>query len=382
FLAGLSIIRDERALPTDTPLVLVRAGSVGASPSWLAAGGERFSQANTLDQDIYQLQDNITWAPDWAKGQHRFTVGSSNEFFRFKNVFLQAATGVWAFDCINNTDCPAGDPHSLENGDPSAFQRRFGVSPLQDPGTATFRVAQWGFYAQDEWSPLDNLSVTPGLRIDVPFLSHANSNPALTTNAAFPLDTGKVPSGNILWSPRLGFNWDVDGQANTIVRGGVGIFSGRPPYVWVSNAYSINGLSQVQLTCLPPAGGSLPFKFTADPSKQPTNCSGSTTPPQQPVQQGEIDYFDPNTKYPQNMRIALGADRRLPFDIIGSADLLYTRDVNGWYTTDANLNPHGTDGDGRAIYYAATPTTVGGNIRTLPDRPETQHLTNAVEVYN
>src|SRR5437868_4210000 len=295
FLAGLSIIRDERALPTDTPLVLARAGSVGASPSWLAAGGERFSQANTLDQDIYQLQDNVTWAPDWAKGQHRFTLGSSNEFFRFKNVFLQAATGVWAFDCINNTDCPAGDPHSLENGDPSAFQRRFGVSPLQDPGTATFRVAQWGFYAQDEWSPLDNLSVTPGLRIDVPFLSHANSNPALTTNAAFPLDTGKVPSGNILWSPRLGFNWDVDGQANTVVRGGVGIFSGRPPYVWVSNAYSINGLSQVQLTCLPPTGGSLPFKFTADPGKQPFSCTGSTTPPTAPVNQGEIDYFDPNT---------------------------------------------------------------------------------------
>src|SRR5262249_20574393 len=151
------------------------------------------------------------------------------------------------------------------------FQRRFGVSDAQEPGTAAFKVTQLGFYVQDEWSPVKNLRVTPGLRMDVPFLSKAVTNPILANNPTFPIDTGKVPTGNPLWSPRLGFNWDIDGQANTIVRGGTGIFAGRPPYVWVSNAYSINGLSQVELTCFGATG--VPA-FTPDPKAQPSTCAG------------------------------------------------------------------------------------------------------------
>jgi len=279
FLGGVSIIRDARDLPAQTPLILVRAGQLGtgpgATPTWLSAGAERFSQANILDQNIWQLQDNLTYSLD----QHRITVGTSNEFFHFRNVFLQASIGTWAFDCIDAANCAAiaaatGAPvpsnNSLENGLPTAFQRRFGLSSQQDPGTAKFNVSQLGFYAQDEWSVLRNLTITPGIRFDVPFLSSAPRNDILANNAAYPIDTSKVPSGNILWSPRLGFNWDVDGTADTIVRGGVGIFSGRPPYVWVSNAYSINGISQVQLTCLRTASPGVPA-FTVDPNAQPSS---------------------------------------------------------------------------------------------------------------
>src|SRR5437660_411019 len=85
------------------------------------------------------------------------------------------------------------------------------------------------------WAP-----VTPGLRIDVPFLSSQVTNAAVAASPTLPIDTSKVPSGNPLWSPRLGFNWDVQGNSDTIVRGGAGIFTGRPPYVWVSNAYGNN----------------------------------------------------------------------------------------------------------------------------------------------
>src|SRR5205085_11559954 len=123
-LGGMNFIRDSRELPANTPLILVKAGRLGNADAWLSAGGERFSQTNFLDQDVYQIQDNITWAHD----QHRLTAGTSNEFFHFKNVFLQASTGVWAFDSLD----------AFEAGTPSAFQRRFGVSPLQAPGSATF----------------------------------------------------------------------------------------------------------------------------------------------------------------------------------------------------------------------------------------------------
>ncbi|REG28042.1 carboxypeptidase family protein [Archangium gephyra] len=359
FLAGFSILRDARDAAQDIPLILVKAGKLGANDSWLAAGSERFSQLNKLDQDIFQIQDSLTL----VAGDHQLTAGTSTEFFRLRNAFLQAATGVWAFDSLD----------AFEAGTPSAFQRRFGVSPLQEPGTAAFTVAQPGFYLQDNWTPFKNLTLTPGIRLDVPFLSRANTNERLVNNEALPINTGEVPSGNILWSPRLGVNWDVEGNSNTIVRGGVGVFSGRPPYVWVSNAYSINGLSQVELTC---QGATIPA-FTLDPNAQPFTCDGATAP-SAPTNQGEIDYFDPKTRYPQNFRVAVGADRRLPWGIIATADLLYTQDINGWYTTDENLVNQGQSGEGRSLYgtFAAT------GFRANSTRRDPANLAQAIRVFN
>jgi outer membrane receptor protein involved in Fe transport len=364
FLAGFSIIRDARDPVLDIPLILVKAGQLGSNDAWLAAGAERFSQLNQLDQDIFQIQDSLTL----VAGDHQITAGTSTEFLRLRNAFLQAATGVWTFNSLDD----------FEAGNPSAFQRRFGVSDLQEPGTAAFSVVQPGFYLQDNWTPFKGLTLTPGIRMDVPFLSAANTNPRLVDNAALPIDTSKVPSGNILWSPRVGFNWDVEGTANTIVRGGVGVFSGRPPYVWVANAYSINGLSQVELTCQRDAGNRQVPAFTMDPNAQPYDCAGGNSTPTAPTNQGEIDYFDPETKYPQNFRVSLGADRRLPLGIVATADLLYTQDVNGWYTTDENLALQGESGEGRSLYgtFAAT------GFRSTPSRIDPTNLTQAVKVFN
>jgi hypothetical protein len=368
-LGGASFIRDSREVPNRIPLILVKicaqppavgcGGNLGNQDSWLAAGAERFSQANTLDQNIFQIQDNLTLSVD----KHRVTFGTSNEFLRIRNVFFQASYGVWAFNSLEDLDA----------GRAAAFQRRLAVSDVQEPGTAAFKVTQLGFYVQDEWSLQRNFVVTPGVRVDVPILSMANTNPTLKDNPAFPIDTSQVPTNNPLWSPRLGFNWDVEGNASTIVRGGAGIFSGRPPYVWVSNAYSINGLSQVELTCINPTPGVPPFN--PDPDNQPSTCSGGPFTP--PTNQGEIDYFAPNTKYPQNLRLALGVDKRLPWEIIGSLDLMYTADVNGWYTTDENLVYQGTDGEGRALY--GTPTATG---TATPVRVDSTHLQQAIKVFN
>jgi hypothetical protein len=370
FLAGFSIIRDARKPPLDIPLILVRVGRLGAADSWLAAGSERFSQVNELEQDIFQIQDSLSY----SVGDHQITFGTSTEFLRIRNAFLQAAIGAWTFDSLDD----------FEMGRASAFQRRFGVSDVQEPGTSNFSVAQPGFYLQDTWSPIKGLTVTPGIRLDIPFLSRANQNPRLvdpTGSGALPLEinTGRVPTGNPLWSPRLGFNWDVENNANTIVRGGVGVFSGRPPYVWVSNAYSINGLSQVELTCTRTAGTRQVPAFTIDPNAQPYDCAGGTTPPTASTNQGEINYFDARTRYPQNFRVALGADRRLPFGLIATTDLLYTADINGWYVTDENLVARGQSTEGRELYGTFATT---GTFRATSTRVDPNNLAQAVKVRN
>ncbi len=377
-LGGVSIIRDVRQPSSTSPLIFVKAGAIGSADSYLAAGAERFSQANSLDQNVYQVQDNLTFSKD----EHRLTFGTSNEFLNLKNTFLQAATGIYAFDSLD----------AFAAGTPNAFERRLPVysklpdgtvGSLQAPGVAAFTVSQLGVYLQDEWTVASHLTLTPGIRLDVPFLSKAVSNPALVNNTAFPLDTGKLPSGNLLWSPRIGFNYDVDGNNDTVLRGGAGVFTGRPPYVFVSNAYGNNGLASSSLLCVPAKGSKvLSFPFNPDPTQQPTDCSGGTGTPLPPTNQGEIDYFDPNTKYPQNFRLAAGVDHRLPFGLNVSADFLYTRDINAFYTSDENLVQQGYDGDGRALYGSRGVNPANGRFVGTPTRKDPVNLRQAIEVFN
>jgi len=124
----------------------------------------------------------------------------------------------------------------------------------------------------------------------------------------------------------------------------------------------------------------VPTFTTADPNMQPSDCKGGTGTPMAPKNQGEIDYFNPDTKFPQNFQSDLGVDKRLPWDLIGSVDLLYTHDVNGWYTTDENLQVTGTSGDGRTTYGRFVNNPNAFSVSAVKIDPA--NLGNAVEVYN
>jgi hypothetical protein len=160
------------------------------------------------------------------------------------------------------------------------------------------------------------------------------TNPVLRDSITFPaiggtgINTGAFPSGNILWSPRLGFNYDVTGDRSTVLRGGVGIFSGRPPYVWVANAYGNTGQEQQSLYC---TGAAVPV-FTINPDSQPTSCAAAPT-----AGRPSIVYFDSDFKFPQAMKLALGIDRQLGWGVVGTVDFLLTRSVNQFFLQDVNL---------------------------------------------
>jgi outer membrane receptor protein involved in Fe transport len=360
FLAGAQWIRDARDVVAQVPLVLVRAGTVGSSASFLAAGTERFSTGNSLDQNVYSLSDNLSFNLGDA---HRVTVGTANEFFSFNNVFFQAKNGIWAFGSLD----------SLAAGLPDAYQRRLpGDATLRPLGpVADFSVKQYGVFGQDQWSPNRFVTLTGGLRVDIPTFDRPVQNPALVNNTALPINTADVPTGNALWSPRLGFNIDVSGRSTSVVRGGVGYFSGRPPYVWLSNAFVGTGLEQVEVTCrrtTNPATSNLPT-FTLDPAAQPTACAGAGAAALPP---SEIDYFDPNFKFPQTFRVALGVDQQLPLGIVGTVDLLYSKMVNALYVTDQNIVETGINSEGRYLYGTATPAGV------LVGARKTTAITNAV----
>ncbi len=154
FILGFTSIRDRRkGISTLTPevRVLETAGT-------LIAGPDRFSSANELDQDVLELTNNFSI----FAGNHVITVGTHNEFFSFRNLFIRSFYGYYEFPTLAR----------LESNSPSYFERayaRSGDNPDNKPA-ARFSVNQLGFYVQDEWTLLPTLKLTFGVRADIPFL--------------------------------------------------------------------------------------------------------------------------------------------------------------------------------------------------------------------
>jgi hypothetical protein len=340
-LVSFNKTEDRRRPNVYAPMVSV-ATPVGS----LVAGGERFSQANELDQQVVEITNNFTMPI--LDGSHRLTIGTQNQFFKYRNLFAQSRLGVWDFVNID----------SLTSGQPRQYI--VGV-PVSGDGAVRLSARQHALYLQDDWAVSPRVNVTLGVRADAPFfndspptnpdilepLCAAASQPA-TANCGFARNTADVPSGNWQFSPRVGFNWDVTGDQRNQLRGGVGLFTGRPAYVWLSNAFQNSGRSGVALlTCNAAAAP----KFTAAAATTaPTTCVNGTSA----AAGAEINLLSKGLNFPQNLRTTLGFDRDIGWGIVATSEVMYTLGVNNpFYTNLALFGPQGTDRFGRTIYGTA-----------------------------
>jgi outer membrane receptor for ferrienterochelin and colicin len=335
-LLGYQRVRDAREIANQVPLIMVQGDLAG---NYLAGGGERFSHGNELDQDVYEATANLTFD---LGSNHQITVGTHNEFFSFRNLFANNRFGTWTF----------GNADSLEANLP----RRYEVLLEARPGgfTADFGVKQFGGYIQDAWRPTDRLTVTGGLRFDVPFSDSPFQNPLKALTDTLGVNTAEFPSGNVLFSPRLGFNWDLAGTGNTIIRGGVGLFSGRPPYVWMSNAFTNTGLEQLTLICGRPDNGNTPPPLTTDVSNLPRACVGGAEPAPPTA---TVNYFEEDFKFQQALKYAFGIDHRFAGDLVATLDVIHTRNRNQLYQVDDNVVAGEVNAEGRRLY--GTPNAAG-----------------------
>ncbi len=289
----------------------------------LTAGSEQYSGANGLNQDILEITDNLTW----ALGDHMLTIGTHNEFFKFSNLYIRNLYGYWEFASLDN----------FENGIASRYYHDFYTANPSQKWWAQFSVAQLGGYIGDKWSVRPNLSLTYGVRVDVPIInSTPTANP--TVLSVYGVPTNQAATGNVLWSPRLGFNWDVFNDKKTQLRGGIGLFSGRTPYVWISNQFSNSGIDFTRLdvrTNIP--------AFATDPLNQPTGGAGLTS---------EVDLIDKNFTYPQLLRANVAVDHELPLGIIGTVEFIYSKNLQEILYQNLNLRNLGTTGMGGRTLYA------------------------------
>ena len=326
-IVGYSRIRDRRHPAVLAPQVQTDVPSATGGTVRLRAGAENSSQGTEVDQDVVEITDNFTM----PLGRHRLTAGTKNEIYRIRNLFAQNSYGVWEFSSLD----------SLANGTASRYQAGVG---LGGPIDARFDAAQLGLYVQDRWQVNDRFVVTAGLRLDVPFVfDEPPENPSVF--ATYGRHTDQVPSGNVQWSPRIGFNWDRTGDRREQLRGGLGVFVGRPAFVWIGNAFQNSGTGLAQLTCV--GAGSVPRFTTSSAAAPPETCANGATA----ATTGDIALLSSDLRFPQFARASLAYDRRLGHAWVASLEAMYTRAMaTFFYTNLALAGPQGTDRNGRVVY--------------------------------
>ena len=325
-----SAFDDFRELPSSTffPMIDITLGGT----TYTSVGTEQFSANNTLTQHILQLTDNLSY----FAGKHILTAGVNYEQFNFVNGFNLQRYGydrLELSDFLANTQ--PGKPGFIDlNGQAAAGA----ASPIKSVDVS---VAQLGFYLQDEIQVSPAVKLTLGLRTDMPIYNTSIAPNSQIANANFLNSDGQpahvnvqdFPKATPLFSPRIGFNYGSQGNGpKTQLRGGTGIFTGRIPFVWISNQ-----ASNAQFT------------------------NGYTF---------QINTTGRDFKFPQVWRSNLAIDQELPGGIIGTIEAIYTKDVNAVvhrnynFVTQTQRLAAPAGGDTRLIYPASGPRL---NSFTGPD---------------
>lgn len=312
-LIGYSRIRDARSTSGALfPHIQINSFN-GSSSNQIVFGSERSSTANQLDQDIFEFTDNLKISVN----NHTFTLGTHNEFFKFRNLYANNRFGYWQFASFD--DFKLGKASRAESTTPIT----------SNPGEARFSAAQLGFYGQDEIQVTPEFKLTAGLRVDLPlFMDKPNRNPLAET--VFGYRTDITPKSRPLVSPRIGFNYDLLGNRTIQLRGGSGLFTGRVPFVWLSNQFTNNG------TLFSTVFQNNPTQFISDPYNQAAAGTAGTT--------YELNLVDPNFRLPQMFRSNIATDIKLPGGIVTTLEAIFNKTMNN--IAYENLNIRGKSATG------------------------------------
>jgi len=333
------------------------------STTLTSVGFDPFTPGNKLDYASFNVTNNVTK----YLNKHTLVGGFNFQSFQSNNLFFPASNGVYIFNSL--ADFYTAANQSLANGGapstfaPARFQFRYSALPGAIEPMQTLRSNRLDLYLQDEYDATQNLKLTFGVRANIiGFDNTALENSAVTAMTfanGEKLNTGVMPETQVLFEPRVGFNYNLKGESKTQFRGGTGVFTGRPPYVFLSNQIGNNGV----LTGFIDVSGAAAAKygFTADPNKYfiPSTPTLPST--------FDLALTDPNYKFPQVWKTNLAVDQKLPFfGLIASAEYLYNQTLNAVHYYEANLrNPVGTLGgvDNRARFGGSDATVrVNNNV--------------------
>jgi len=326
----------------------------GNGSNYIVAGHEPFSINNKLDQKVFQFSDNL----NISKGNHNYTLGFSFEKFQFDNSFNLGTYGfadgrgyVGAFfgDFANMADFNTAISNGLLADAMANAQNVFDTNNANNSWTlAETNVGQMAFYAQDEWNVTDDFKLSYGIRFDKPLFFDSKDkaqdvidfpgnyyDPSIEytdpdTGKPVFFDSTEMPNNQFIVSPRVGFNWDVNGDKAVQFRGGTGVFTGRFPFVWLGNQIANPNVWFYQVV-------------------------------------------DPDFKFPSVWRTSLGLDYKLENGITLTTDLSYTKDINGAQVQNWGLNTPSNQLNGvdNRSTYAGSDITNNAYVFTNTDKGRT-----------
>lgn len=320
FRATAVLVRDHRDYPYAGANIEVKDNVT------LNLGTEYSSGANSMDSNTFTISDNLSW----YKGRHEITFGTHNEIYSFNNLFLQYAFGGYSFAKLSD----------FFNNKVNQFNYRYSDPELTGGNprwAATTHAAQFGFYAQDHWRVNSNFSLTYGLRIDIPVLLNKPTENADFNKGAiseqYGQKVGTVPAPAVLFSPRVGFRYFLNDDHSTLLRGGAGLFTGRVPFVWISNAYNNTGMEAKSITVSKPAAT---FPFTSNPYDDVVktglaSAGGKAT----------INTLDRHFKYPQVFRANLGLEQSFLNGWKFTFDAMFSKTLNNVFFKNLALTKSG-----------------------------------------
>jgi len=283
-----------------------------------------------LNQDIITLTNNF----EIYSGRHTITVGTHNEYSDITNIFFGRNFGEYTYNTLQ--DFFDDDANEYR----SSYSVLGGVGD-NSVGAAEFELFQLGFYAQDEVQLTDNFKFSMGLRLDFPIWDDGRGNTDFNSRGIALLEAagkdlqgarvGQGPRTSAHVSPRLGFNWDVNGDRKTQLRGGLGVFTSRMPLVWPGGAYNNTGNNVANTRIFRP-------RDPADPNNVPTFNPDVNTQFREDRQfQGNIDLLAEDLRLPQVFKASFGVDQRLPAGFTVSAEILSNTTITGLNVENLNL---------------------------------------------
>ena len=346
-------------------------------------GSEPFSYPNYLEQTVATFSNQT----DIFLGDHTLTVGTHNEFYAIDNRFAIFGPGSYDFDNVDDfaeTVChyaeqnqgqygidgpgpicqaqyPNPEPqtgffirqYSLLDDDPSTPNEFEAPASDQTSLRSDFNSVKLGFYVQDQWQVMDRLRLTFGLRADMPkILDEPQKHPTANSetipsiqDAGYDLKgarAGQMPDWQVFWAPRAGFNYSFNEERTSQLRGGVGVYTSRLPFVWPGGAFLNDGMS-----------GDVLVGFGSDaPLRRPTPEDGLTRPDEfgTPVSDirptGNLFLFSEDFSYPRVLRSSLAYDQELPFGLIGTLEGQYTSKLQTIVAQNVNLKQANATLDG------------------------------------